>query len=368
MDSITVTGLYNTTATAGKENIFSIKLRNLGTGSVKNIKFTPTKPEGWTMEFKPDKIDVMSTDGEQNVDINIKPPSKTVSGDYMISLRAVGDQASAQQMDIRVTVETPTVWGWVGGRHHINRGSWRGLYLYEIQSAIGNMNNVKLAIETHDLTKSYDGVTVVDRLNLHIAENEVFGLLGPNGAGKTTTILMLMGLTEPVSGSALVCGFNPTREPLKVKRIVGYLPESVGFYNSLTARENLRFIADLNGISAADTEPRIDEVLGMVGLVDEQNMFLDEPTSGLDPKGINQLLDLIANMPKMGTTVLLSSHQLHQVQKVCQSICILAKGKIVIEGSIEQLGREALAGGRYLIDVVTAEPSTELADILRKSK
>src|SRR4030042_2065992 len=129
-----------------------------------------------------------------------------------------------------------------------------------------------LAIETQNLTKSYDGVTVVDHLNLHIAENEIFGLLGPNGAGKTTTILMLLGLTEPVSGMARVCGFNPTREPLKVKRIVGYLPENVGFYDNLTAAENLRFVADLNGISPVETERRIDEALEMVGLTKERNI------------------------------------------------------------------------------------------------
>ena len=95
-------------------------------------------------------------------------------------------------------------------------------------------------------------------------------------------------------------------------------------------------------------------------------VFLDEPTSGLDPKGINQLLELIANLPKMGTTVLLSSHQLHQVQRVCNSVGILSRGKMVIEGSIDKLGREALAGGRYIIEVETAEPGTELVDILKK--
>jgi len=251
-----------------------------------------------------------------------------------------------------------------------------------------------LAIETQDLTKSYDGVTVVDRLNLHVGENEVFGLLGPNGAGKTTTILMLLGLTEPASGTARVCGFNSTREPLKVKRLAGYLPENVGFYDNLTAAENLKFIADLNNISLVEAERRIGEVLEMVGLANERNMvvgkfsrgmrqrlgiadvlikgpkviFLDEPTSGLDPKGINQILDLIVSLPKRGTTVLLSSHQLYQVQKVCQSIGILSKGRIVIEGSIDELGREALAGGRYIIEVETAEPSAELVDILKKIK
>ncbi len=252
----------------------------------------------------------------------------------------------------------------------------------------------KLAIETKDLTKRYDGVTVVDRLNLQVKEKEVFGLLGPNGAGKTTTILMLLGLTEPVAGTARVCGFNPTREPLQVKRLVGYLPEKVGFYENLTPRENLMFIAELNGIGYAEANSRIDEVLKAVGILDKADLavgkfsrgmkqrlgiadvlikkpkvvFLDEPTAGLDPEGINQLLNLIAGLPKMGTTVVLSSHQLYQVQRVCHSIGILAKGKIVIEGTIDKLGREALAGGRYMVEIETGQPSPRLTDIIRGIK
>ena len=252
----------------------------------------------------------------------------------------------------------------------------------------------KLAVETRGLTKRYDGATVVDGLNLYVKENEVFGLLGPNGAGKTTTILMLLGLTEPAEGSASVFGFNPTRDPLNVKRIIGYLPENVGFYENLTPRENLRFIAELNNIDRAEAEKRIDEVLKAVNLVEEKDLtvgtfskgmkqrlgiadllikkprlvFLDEPTSGLDPEGINQLLDLIANMPKMGTTVVLSSHQLYQVQKVCHSVGILSKGKLVIEGSLDELGRDALTGGRYIIEVETAQPSPQLVDIVKKIK
>jgi len=263
----------------------------------------------------------------------------------------------------------------------------------------------EFAIETKDLTKRYDGATVVDRLNLHVKEGEIFGLLGPNGAGKTTTILMLLGLTEPAYGSAHVYGFSPTREPIKVKRLVGYLPEKVGFYENLTARENLRFIADLNNIGYAEANKRIDEVLETVGLTDAELMeqvgpnrkkektvgkysrgmkqrlgvadvlikkpkvvFLDEPTAGLDPKGINQLLDLVASLPKMGTTVVLSSHQLYQVQRVCHSIGILSKGKMVIEGAIDKLGREALTGGRYQMEVETIEPSPELIDVIRGIK
>ncbi len=252
----------------------------------------------------------------------------------------------------------------------------------------------EFAIETQDLTKRYDGVTVVDSLNLHVKENEVFGLLGPNGAGKTTTILMLLGLTEPASGTARVFGFNPTREPLKVKRLVGYLPEKVGFYDNLTARENLTFIAELNNVSYAEAHSRADEALEAVGLIKETSLavgkfsrgmkqrlgiadvlikkpkvvFFDEPTAGLDPKGINQILDLIANLAKMGTTVVLSSHQLYQVQRVCHSIGILSKGKMVIEGSIDELGREALAGGRYIIEVETVQPTPQLIDAIKGIK
>ena len=252
----------------------------------------------------------------------------------------------------------------------------------------------QLAIETKDLTKRYDGVTVVDNLNLHIKESEVFGLLGPNGAGKTTTILMLLGLTEPASGMARVFGFNPTREPLKVKRLIGYLPEKVGFYDNLTARENLKFIAELNNVGSAEAVRKADEALEMVNLTDRADwavgkfsrgmkqrlgiadvliknpkvVFLDEPTAGLDPEGINSLLDLIAGLPKIGTTVVLSSHQLYQVQRVCHSIGILSKGKMVIEGDIDKLGREALAGGRYRIEVETAQPGPQLVDVIKKIK
>ena len=252
----------------------------------------------------------------------------------------------------------------------------------------------KLAVETQDLTKSYDGITVVDRLNLHVKENEVFGLLGPNGAGKTTTILMLLGLTEPAAGTARVFGFNPTRDPINVKRIIGYLPENVGFYDNLTARENLMFIAELNNVGWAEADKRIDELLETVGLAEVRDLtlrkfsrgmkqrlaiadvlikkpkivFLDEPTSDLDPKGINLLLGIIADMPKMGTTVVLSSHQLYQVQKVCHSVGILSKGKMVIEGSLDKLGRDALAGGRYMIEIETAQPSPQLVDIVKKIK
>jgi ABC-2 type transport system ATP-binding protein len=250
----------------------------------------------------------------------------------------------------------------------------------------------KIVIETRELTKRYDGTTVVDNLNLHVAENEVFGLLGPNGAGKTTTILMLLGLTEPASGSARVFGFDSTREPLKVKRLTGYLPEKLGFYEGLTARQNLRFIAWLNNMSEDEIESQIEQVLEAVGLTEvadtavgkfsrgmKQRLgiadvlvkkpklaILDEPTAGLDPEGINQILDLIAGLPKMGTTVVMCSHRLYEVQRICQSIAILAGGKLVVEGTLDALGREALAEGRYRVEVETAEASPQLVEVIGK--
>ncbi|MBI2832304.1 MAG: ABC transporter ATP-binding protein [Chloroflexi bacterium] len=249
-------------------------------------------------------------------------------------------------------------------------------------------------IETKDLTKVYDKTTVVDHLNLRVNEGEVYGLLGPNGAGKTTTILMLMGLTEPTSGTATVCEFNSTREPLKVKRIVGYMPEKVGFYENMTSKENLQLIARLNGIPDSESEAAIPEILKSVGLGKIGNLtvgkfsrgmkqrlgiadvlikkprvaIMDEPTAGLDPEGINHILELIGGLPKLGTTVVMCSHRLYEVQRICQSIGILSKGKMIVQGSLDQLGRQALTNGRYQIELKTVEPGSQVAEIVKKVK
>lgn len=262
--------------------------------------------------------------------------------------------------------------------------------MFSCVSAEGKMEN-KYIIETKGLTKKYDGATVVDGLNLHVREGEIFGLLGPNGAGKTTTILMLLGMSEPAAGNAIVCGHNPTREPLQVKRLTGYMPEKVGFYDNLTARENLRFIAELNNMPEKESDDKVDELLKTVGILDvadekvgkfskgmKQRLgiadvlvknpklaILDEPTAGLDPDGILHISDLIAGLPQRGTSVILSSHQLYQVQKVCHSIAILAKGKLVVEGSIAELGKKA-AAGHCEIEVETKQPTPELVENIKK--
>lgn len=249
-------------------------------------------------------------------------------------------------------------------------------------------------IEIADLTKAYGDFVAVDKLNLSIGEAEVFGFLGPNGAGKTTTILMLLGLTEPKSGSIRIGGYDPAREPLKVKSIVGYLPEKIGFYEDLTAKQNLDYTAALNGLSRKDASEKIDELLNTVGLSaaagqkvgqfshgmkqrlgiadvmvkDPKIAIFDEPTSGIDPEGIDQILNLIANMAKRKITVVLSSHQLQQVQRVCTRVGILASGHLVAEGSIDSLGRNAIGGGKFRIEVQVSQPTDKLIESIKNIK
>jgi ABC-2 type transport system ATP-binding protein len=253
----------------------------------------------------------------------------------------------------------------------------------------------QFVVETTDLTKAYNGTTVVDKLNLHIEEGDIFGFLGPNGAGKTTTILMLLGLTEPTSGLARVCGYNSTREPLKVKSIAGYVPEKVGFYEDLTARYNLAYTASLNGLSEKLARTRIDEALGIVGLSEVVNRkvqtfsrgmkqrlaiadvlikmprvaIMDEPTSGIDPEGVKEMLELILKIAReQKMTVIISSHQLQQVQRICNRIGIMSKGKMVVEGPLDQLGRDAFEGGKFKIEVQLAEISSKVVDSIKQIK
>ena len=245
------------------------------------------------------------------------------------------------------------------------------------------------AIETRRLTKRYGGTVAVSGLDLRIDPGVVFGLLGPNGSGKTTTILMLLGLTDVTSGTVRVLGLDPVRQPLEVKRAVGYLPDSVGFYDDLTARENLRYSGKLMGLRGAPLEGQIDHVLERVRLRDvagktvktfsrgmRQRLglaevllkqprlaILDEPTSGLDPQSTAEFLDMIRGLKADGITVLLSSHLLDQVQAVCDRVGLFHRGTMVLEGAVDELARRVLGGG-YRI-TVHARGGKAVADALR---
>ena len=225
----------------------------------------------------------------------------------------------------------------------------------------------KPIIETQNLTKFYGEQVAVDGLSFTIQEGEIFGFLGPNGSGKTTTLLMLLGLTEPSDGWAKVAEFDPTREAIKVKRIVGYIPENVGFYEDMNAIENLRFIARLNHIPDSVSSEKIGEALEQVGLNEEAEKrvgaysrgmrqrlgiaeilikkpkiaFLDEPTLGLDPDGTIRIIEYIRSLSKDNNiTILLSSHDLKQVQKIADRIGIMINGRMIALGPIETLAKE----------------------------
>lgn len=231
----------------------------------------------------------------------------------------------------------------------------------------------KSVIETQDLSKMYNGQAAVDRLSFKVNEGEIFGFLGPNGAGKTTTLLMLLGLTEPTSGTARVLGLDPTRDPIKVKAKIGYLQENMGFYGDLNARQMLRFISYLNGLTGNLADERIESSLETVGLLNEATKkiahysrgmrqrlgiaellikdskvaFLDEPTLGLDPDATNRMIELIQSLCRnKNITVLLSSHLLHQVQKICHRIGIMIKGRMVAQGPMDQLAKEQFGVGK----------------------
>jgi ABC-2 type transport system ATP-binding protein len=233
------------------------------------------------------------------------------------------------------------------------------------------MNNGTI-IETEGLTKVYNNQTAVDHLSFIVKEGEVFGFLGPNGSGKTTTLLMLLGLTEPTSGKARVLGIDPVREPIKVKGMIGYMPENMGFYGDLDALQTLNFVAELNALPKDVADKRIENALKTVGLAEESRKkvgaysrgmrqrlgiaellikepkvaFLDEPTLGLDPDATNwmtQLIERLSRERKM--TVVLSSHQLHLVQRICHRVGIMIKGKMVAQGPMEQLAKEKLGVG-----------------------
>lgn len=237
-------------------------------------------------------------------------------------------------------------------------------------------------IELVDLTKKYGTFSAVDNLNLTIRKGEIFGLLGPNGAGKSTTILMMLGLTEPTSGSAKVCGIDPTTNPIEVKRRVGYLPENVGFYYNRTGFENLMFTAMLNRLSEREAKQRVGLILTRVGLTGAEEkktgkysrgmlqrlgladvliknpevIILDEPTLGIDPTGIREFLELIVRLSREeGITVLFSSHDLHQVQEVCDRVGLFVRGKLLAEGDIHSLSKKLFTKSPFIIEAAVSE-------------
>jgi len=237
------------------------------------------------------------------------------------------------------------------------------------------------AVETSGLTKRYStGVLAVSDLNLRVRSGEVYGFLGPNGAGKTTTLRMLSGLLRPTSGSAVVAG-GPPGSPASLAQL-GAMVETPAFYPYLSGRDNLRVMARYSDASKSRIEPVLKQVdmtdrarhkfktystgmkqrLGVASalLKDPQLLILDEPTSGLDPQGTVEMRELIKDLRHGGRTVLLSSHLLNEVELTCDRVGVIAKGKLVAEGTVDEL--RARGGGQALL--VTASPIDQARRLL----
>jgi ABC-2 type transport system ATP-binding protein len=248
------------------------------------------------------------------------------------------------------------------------------------------MSTIPSVITARGLTKRYGKAIVVDGVDFEVAKGEIFGLLGPNGAGKTTTILMMLGLTDVSAGEIRVLDHDPARDPLAVKRRVGYLPDQVGFYDDLTAFDNMVYSARLMGIRSQERDSRIMDALARVRLSDvaekrvrtfsrgmRQRLglaeilmkrvdvaILDEPTSGLDPQAIVEFLEMIHQLKREGVTVLLSSHLLDQVQRMCDRVALFQRGRIVLMGSVPELARQVLGTG-YVVEIeADAEAAVDL--------
>jgi ABC-2 type transport system ATP-binding protein len=246
-----------------------------------------------------------------------------------------------------------------------------------------------LAVETHGLTRSFDGFEAVAAIDLAVPAGTFFGFLGPNGAGKSTTIKILTGLLSISSGSARVLGFDVVREAVEVKKRIGVVPDELALYDRLTGAEYLTFAGRMYGLAAAEVRARSQELLEWMKLADERKklvvdyshgmkkklalaaalihapklLFLDEPFEGVDAVASRTIKDLLARLVEKGMTVFLTSHVLEIVERLCTDVAIIDRGRIVAQGSLAELRREATRSlEEVFLDLVETEaPSGELS-------
>ena len=243
-----------------------------------------------------------------------------------------------------------------------------------------------LAVETKGLTRLFDGVPAVDRLDLQVERGTFYGFLGPNGAGKSTTIKMLTGLLAASEGEALVLGRNifDVAQSLEAKQRIGVVPEGLALFENLTAREHLTFIGRMYLLPPDTIRARIDELLALLGLDNEEKklaleyshgmrkklalaaallpnpdlLFLDEPFEGVDAVTSRVIRDMLADFVRRGSTVFLTSHVLDVVEKLCTHVGIIAKGRLVEQASLDDIRQGSSLEARFLEKVGADEAAT----------
>jgi len=243
-------------------------------------------------------------------------------------------------------------------------------------------------LETKDLVKKFGDLVAVDNISFRINQGEIFGLLGPNGAGKTTTISMISCLLEPTSGDVLVDGNSVIKNPDKVKKALGIVPQEIALYPTLTAAENLKFWGRMYGITGQLLKERISEVLEIVGLAERAKdrietysggmkrriniaagmlhrpkiLLMDEPTVGIDPQSRNHILETVQKLNRDGMTIVYTSHYMEEVEAICERVGIIDHGKIMAIGTIDELKK--LVGSEEAINIQVENVNEETIEHL----
>ncbi len=232
-------------------------------------------------------------------------------------------------------------------------------------------------IELINLTKDYGTVLAVNNLNLRVATGEIYGFIGPNGAGKTTTIRMMGGIIEPTSGKVIISGIDMKEDPLRAKKIIGFVPDRPFLYEKLTGMEFLKFIADIYEVETNIITPRAQELLEKFALTDWAHeiieayshgmkqrliiaaalmhdprvLVIDEPMVGLDPAAVRMVKDMLKNLSRQNVTIFVSTHTLSIAEDLCDRIGVIHKGALLAQGSIAELNLAARTGNAGLEEV-----------------
>lgn len=252
------------------------------------------------------------------------------------------------------------------------------------------MNHNDIAVEVHDLRRTFGAFTAVDGISLTVRKGEIFGFLGPNGAGKSTTIRMLCGLLMPTGGNGTVGGFDIIREPEAIKKIIGYMSQKFSLYDVLTVEENINFFGGIYNVPEGKKEERKEWVLDMAGIVERRDsltrtlaggfkqrlalgcailheppiIFLDEPTSGVDPIARRSFWSLIREMADAGTTVFVTTHYMDEAD-YCDRLALIYRGKIIAEGTPSELRKKFMK--RDVVELET-DRLVETIDVLSKHR
>ena len=247
-------------------------------------------------------------------------------------------------------------------------------------------------VETKSLSKRYGDFVALDSLSIHVDRGQILGFIGPNGAGKTTTIKILVGLSRPTSGSASIAGVDCSENAAKMKRLVGYMPDRFGSYDNMRVHEYLDFFGAIFGMNRRDRRKRISDVMELTDTTYMQDKFveslshgmqqrvgiartllhnpevliLDEPANGLDPKARIDMRQLLLRLAGEGKTLIVTSHILPELARICDTVAIVSSGKILAFGPLDEVMRRLCPLRSYEIQLVNPDQLDQAAEVLGK--